>query len=661
MQRQWSSAQTTDGAPDAYTSNNSYIPPNQQQGRKYSNYSEDSNIHSNKQLLGSPKEENSHPRLSSSAAAAAVAANAIRAISPRDAAIGNQGANYDHLDSLKRPGLYRHHYDSQYDDYEFDDADDHIYDAPSQGVQMIHENRLLYSKNGNALSPTPISPAEGTFYYAPPQAAASEKTILTINNIYSTEYSPLPIEYPPHLATPTPMQSKNGSTSTQESIAESGLRLGVVLPPPPSYPPPFTAVADMHQGRYYNGPNEHQPPPLLSQQRPLASIQAPSTSSTTTLVAALPAPHQPLPFNNYSDIDSIQPKPLYLQQTFQPDSLPTALRNAVHPGRSSMFPTYNTNPKQPAMENGSQYYDTQAMNEKQGFYSNGAPGGVPPYQSSPPQIANQEGYNPYLPNDNQGGYVQTRNNSQGYDQFNHKPYGIPHHNELDIDEDLSSPKSKKSKYRLSAGCWIIIAVVGTILLLIGILLGVYWPRPLLFSVASTVSIPNFSTQTPSIQGGGTMFNTTFNMTININNPNLFDLNLERIDITSELLVSGSQVNGKAFFKNSPPLNIDQYSTPLGTGSRGYLVTRSKAETTAIVFHQLNIYTQPASSTDPAVYELIDACGLAGSTARPMKATYKAVLNPGWLRQLGYRPQATGTFLFTCSPSLAEAVKTTYNL
>ena len=60
--------------------------------------------------------------------------------------------------------------------------------------------------------------------------------------------------------------------------------------------------------------------------------------------------------------------------------------------------------------------------------------------------------------------------------------------------------------------------------------------PLLFSVASTVSIPNFSTQTPSIQGGGTMFNTTFNMTININNPNLFDLNLERIDITVSLVL-----------------------------------------------------------------------------------------------------------------------------
>ncbi|KAH9276249.1 hypothetical protein BASA83_001525 [Batrachochytrium salamandrivorans] len=651
-------------------------------------------IHNNLNTVDLGNDTIDYPPLSSSAAAAAVAANAIRAMSP--GAAFELGANAgqlnsldasDHLDSLCRPTINDHTYSMDMDAY------DHDYFSYSNinNADRMDSNPVDYSYSVDPLPVSDPSRIKDNYYYEEdPHSNTNDyqqqqqhlvmdgtRDFATIGSTTTTTPPPLPHSLLPASSTTTspPAVVASNPLLQHQSIyspLDGGLydRYSLLPAPTPSAASRHHQFAMVFGAGLETGPDKGgiegvglvKSPPL------------PPFSSSTTAVHPI---HMGALVNNGIYPPSSSSSPFSTSNNYNYSNTNNNYGNdsaalyAVHPPMLHSDPliamtppafshAYNGPPS--ALGSNTIVVDdyTQAhrglQQDPNDLYLSRGSANASPYQYGKQPLMHQQS-NQVHPLHQYQEFPATASYSPAMD---HQGHHFDH--DLDLDQELDTPKRHKGRYHLSAGCWIILSVFGTILAVVAILLGLYWPRPPSFTVVSTVPMSGLPTSSPSVQGGGTLFNTTFNLTFTVNNPNRFDLNLERIQVTSTLLISADRINGKSFFKGYPPLNLPREArVPMGVGIKGYLVTTPNVDVQSNLFHQINIYTDPDPTKDPAVYELIDSCGLAGNAPRPMKASYRVNIDPGWLRLFGFNPVSFGTFPFGCSASLADAVRTQYNI
>ncbi|KAJ1340255.1 hypothetical protein BSLG_005141 [Batrachochytrium salamandrivorans] len=603
-------------------------------------------IHNNLNTVDLGNDTIDYPPLSSSAAAAAVAANAIRAMSP--GAAFELGANAgqlnsldasDHLDSLCRPTINDHTYSMDMDAY------DHDYFSYSNinNADRMDSNPVDYSYSVNPLPVSDPSRIKDNYYYEEDPHSNTNDYQQQQQHLHQSIYSPLDGGlYDRYSLLPAPTPSAASRHHQFAMVFGAGLETGpdkggiegvglVKSPPLPPFSSSTTAVHPIHMGALVN--NGIYPP--SSSSSPFSTSNNYNYSNTnhnySNDSAALYAVHPPM---LHSDPLIAMTPPAFSHAYSGP---PSAL------GSNTIV-----------VDDYTQAHRGLQQDPNDLYLSRGS-ANASPYQYGKQPLMHQQS-NQVHPLHQYQEFPATAS----LPAMDHQGHHFDH--DLDLDQELDTPKRHKGRYHLSAGCWIILSVFGTILAVVAILLGLYWPRPPSFTVVSTVPMSGLPTSSPSVQGGGTLFNTTFNLTFTVNNPNRFDLNLERIQVTSTLLISADRINGKSFFKGYPPLNLpSETRVPMGVGIKGYLVTTPNVDVQSNLFHQINIYTDPDPTKDPAVYELIDSCGLAGNAPRPMKASYRVNIDPGWLRLFGFNPVSFGTFPFGCSASLADAVRTQYNI
>nr|KAJ3421912.1 hypothetical protein HK105_001867 [Polyrhizophydium stewartii] len=226
--------------------------------------------------------------------------------------------------------------------------------------------------------------------------------------------------------------------------------------------------------------------------------------------------------------------------------------------------------------------------------------------------------------------------------------------------DLDDEEPPKRRWRLSAGCWILIGFFGTVLAALGVVAYFFWPRPAVFTVTGTFN-GDFTTIANTIQGdGGYLFNTSFFMNFTIRNPNKYDVSIDHVTLTTKLLVTQNNVVGKSYFRGKSALSALDTQHDLGIGQRGYIPLPAGSTVSNVMAHQINFYTASDPSQDAGLYELIQGCGLAADVgSHDLSATYTAKMDMGMLDKFSGGSSSSGTFKFRCSPSLGNSIKTTF--
>ncbi|KAI8918080.1 hypothetical protein BC831DRAFT_483374, partial [Entophlyctis helioformis] len=142
------------------------------------------------------------------------------------------------------------------------------------------------------------------------------------------------------------------------------------------------------------------------------------------------------------------------------------------------------------------------------------------------------------------------------------------------------------------------------------------------------------------------------MTVEIRNPNRYELNLNSVVMSAASLVAKSQdVNGVRITNAAPALRLNgDVQRPLFPNPAvklGYTSTAGfDAVTTRVMYFSFDYYTDPKPLTDPGVAQLMVGCGVApglpaSTERRVMTIAYTATMDAGWLDTFGFRPVAKG--------------------
>ncbi|KAJ3127257.1 hypothetical protein HK100_009852 [Physocladia obscura] len=236
------------------------------------------------------------------------------------------------------------------------------------------------------------------------------------------------------------------------------------------------------------------------------------------------------------------------------------------------------------------------------------------------------------------------------------------------------PKSKKGRIICGAVVFVVLAVLGVVLYL-------YIPRfPQIkvnsINLSSLASGSAFTFTTPN--NNGNLNEMTIGMGLSMSvatfNPNLYGLQVDKIDLIAYMMVNTTYVNNPLLVtpltglssllslvtaSGSPPnaSSIPSGYTPstspqIGTAEQGSIYFPSNAWVNYTMIFNLNFTPDPYVGLlkDPAVEEIADACGITSRykpAGRPMKIHYDATSTVSVLKPLGYAPSISNDISISC--------------
>ncbi|KAJ1552455.1 hypothetical protein HK405_011264 [Cladochytrium tenue] len=219
-------------------------------------------------------------------------------------------------------------------------------------------------------------------------------------------------------------------------------------------------------------------------------------------------------------------------------------------------------------------------------------------------------------------------------------------------------------------CFIVTGIVLAALIVVGYL---YFPR---FPTIQVLAI-----EMNHIQGGFVFAmdpnypNNLNKMTISVNlamnvsvmNPNLYDMNVELIDLSAYLMVNQSALSkaesvaalGLSSVVGPAPTGAPSDYTPSYTPKIGFsnasnLIFPSKQNVTFGMTFTLQYSPDPEVGLikDPAFAEVMNVCGQTG-TARPALIDYVATSTVKSLKSIGYTPSVSGSIKINCPVSSSQ--------
>ncbi|KAJ3077057.1 hypothetical protein HDU98_009458 [Podochytrium sp. JEL0797] len=226
---------------------------------------------------------------------------------------------------------------------------------------------------------------------------------------------------------------------------------------------------------------------------------------------------------------------------------------------------------------------------------------------------------------------------------------------------------KKNKHRM-----ICCGVILTVLIIVAVLLGLYIPRYPSIKVYA-INLANLNiTNTPYLftDVGGNLNNLNLQMNLSMQvgtyNPNRYDLNVDRIDLTA-LMMANTTVLNNPLLTNSltsfgelvkivGPVNTVAGYTPsfaqkIGTATYGSILFPAQQWTNYTMIFQLNYTPDPNVGLlkDPTIMEMASACGITsrGGAMRTMRIQYSAASSIGALKSLGFTPTLDGDLGISC--------------
>ncbi|KAJ3357386.1 hypothetical protein HDU83_007317 [Entophlyctis luteolus] len=247
----------------------------------------------------------------------------------------------------------------------------------------------------------------------------------------------------------------------------------------------------------------------------------------------------------------------------------------------------------------------------------------------------------------------------GFDRFS---VGEPPKKKSAIERYLCCCCPKNKKHRM-----ICIGVVLVVLIVLGVLIGIYFPRyPEIKVYDAVISSPfSFSVATPNDYN---TINLRVNLTMDIGtyNPNRYNLDILSINLVALLAVNTSVIYNTLYttpltsfstLVNLIPVPADasQYTastTPqVGTASYGAIRYPTLANVNYTMIFEFNYSPDQHVGLlkDPGVNEIASACGITSRTGsqRPLVFTYTANTRINKLESIGINPSIGGQISFIC--------------
>ena len=158
--------------------------------------------------------------------------------------------------------------------------------------------------------------------------------------------------------------------------------------------------------------------------------------------------------------------------------------------------------------------------------------------------------------------------------------------------------------------------------------------------------------------GGLAVSLSMAMTVAVWNPNLYDLKVTNIDIQAFLLPNVTQLSGQIVSTTAGPIQIAQGTSVLvgNGGTNDTNILGSKQNVTLHMPFNLNYNTNADLTKDPALAEILQACGFLNTKPRDMQIHYKAVAVTEGIDKLGYKPVFENDFHVHCPPSIQDSLK-----
>ncbi|KAI9343601.1 hypothetical protein BDR26DRAFT_1006305 [Obelidium mucronatum] len=237
---------------------------------------------------------------------------------------------------------------------------------------------------------------------------------------------------------------------------------------------------------------------------------------------------------------------------------------------------------------------------------------------------------------------------------------------------------KKRKHRIVCGIATLAAVI-----LLAVLLGLFIPRYPEIKVYA-IDLTNLNaTNTPYLFTFKNPNNRNFNelrmqmnltMHVGTYNPNLYDLNVDHIELTSYMMANTSVLENIRLTSNlssfgplvgvvgPPPVRtipnyVPSSSAKIGTSTYGQIVFPSKQWVNYTMIFQLD-YTPDAQVgilADPTIQEIANACGITARNgkSRSMKIHYTAASTISSLKAIGFTPELSGDLGIVCPFSQSQ--------
>ncbi|KAJ3023900.1 UNVERIFIED_CONTAM: hypothetical protein HDU68_008408 [Siphonaria sp. JEL0065] len=251
-----------------------------------------------------------------------------------------------------------------------------------------------------------------------------------------------------------------------------------------------------------------------------------------------------------------------------------------------------------------------------------------------------------------------------------------------VEKYLGCCLPKKKKHRVVCG-----VVTLTIVIVVAVLLGLFIPRYPDIKVYG-IDLTNLrSTNTPYLFTFKDPENPNFNelrlrmnltMSVGTFNPNFYDLNVDHIDLTAQMLANTTVLNNPLMTRSlsgigglvqvvgpSPTPTIPNYkpsySGHIGTSYYGNIIFPSKSWVNYTMIFQLDYTPDPQVGilADPTILEIANACGITSTNGkgRTMKIHYDAASTISSLKAIGFTPDLVGDLSILCpfSPDQFNAV------
>ncbi|KAI9355148.1 hypothetical protein DFJ73DRAFT_826367 [Zopfochytrium polystomum] len=219
------------------------------------------------------------------------------------------------------------------------------------------------------------------------------------------------------------------------------------------------------------------------------------------------------------------------------------------------------------------------------------------------------------------------------------------------------------------------AVVALVLIGLGVVGYIFWPRFPDFKVLAVELKP---TNTFSIVRNATYPN-NFNyatfiialqMNVSVTNNNLYNLNIESLNIATFLNVNKTELDkegikpqtlnidgfvGPVLTGTAPTTYVPSYTPQIGAGNKSAVLFPAKSTKTLMM--DLTIAYTPDRITglvrDPSFAEIINVCGILGK-ARTAAISYSAKSTVATLKNFGYTPAVNGMVTINC-PIAADMI------
>ena len=250
------------------------------------------------------------------------------------------------------------------------------------------------------------------------------------------------------------------------------------------------------------------------------------------------------------------------------------------------------------------------------------------------------------------------------------PIKTPAINFIDLDDIKFGLNEKRFKY----GCIptapksrnICLAITGVILVLVGIIIYLFYPRSpemhfvgLVPNGAKAYQLSNYDPSNPE----NFKFTMNMTMTVSVINTNWYHLKVDTIDVKAYILANGTAINeqvpspAQAILSSSAQrvwVTSKNYKSQIATGRHGSMIFPPSKKITFEV--PLLIQYSPNKElglvNDPAFNEIIQLCvdhdaSKVDATSRKTKIRYEADNSVGLLKYIGYTPRQSNDFLINC--------------